>query len=254
MSGRPRKPVTDVGPELEGTGRYHWALDDAPRLNNSTPGTEGDDALTKKVLENLGEDSASRGATCRKVVFTIRSHDQGWGGSSSDKGRYRGSFTWFDVGLERMVACREGKFSHARTDSALLNFIGNPETSTDEDTDTLDVEHPIVLTTRRILPAIQQADELEFALLSDKTCLQKNKTAINRFQDHTITWRATDDVHPESIEGDALEEQGRGRASLTGEFVRNLKVGDIITVWAKARFPGWANIVTDVKVDVYWAV
>jgi hypothetical protein len=61
-------------------------------------------------------------------------------------------------------------------------------------------------------------------------------------------------VHPDSPEADALEEQGRGRASLNGEFVRNLRVGDLITVWAKARFGGWANIVTDVKVDVYWAV
>jgi hypothetical protein len=101
--------MTDVGPELEGTGKYTWSLEGAPLLNNCTPGEEGDNELTKQVLNTLGDDAATRGATCRKIVFTIRSHDQGWGGSAADKGTYRGSFTWFDVGLERVVAKREGK-------------------------------------------------------------------------------------------------------------------------------------------------
>jgi hypothetical protein len=105
----PKPIVTDVGPELEGTGRYPWALEEAPIFNKSEPVERDDDPLTKKVLDSLGDDSASRGATCRKIVFTIRSRDQGWGGSAADKGTYRGSYTWFDVGLERMVARREGK-------------------------------------------------------------------------------------------------------------------------------------------------
>jgi len=42
----------------------------------------------------------------RKIVFTLRSHDQGWGGQSADHGTYHGSWTWFDVGLERFD--REG--------------------------------------------------------------------------------------------------------------------------------------------------
>jgi len=37
----------------------------------------------------------------RKIVFTLRSHDQGWGGDYADHGTYHGSYTWFDVGLER---------------------------------------------------------------------------------------------------------------------------------------------------------
>ena len=38
---------------------------------------------------------------CRRIVFTIRSHDQGWGGDPGDAGTYNGSWTWFEVGLER---------------------------------------------------------------------------------------------------------------------------------------------------------
>lgn len=111
MSDAPRRPITHVGPELEGTGRYHWDLDGAPLIRDSGSGEDGDDDLTKKMLEGLGEDAASRGAACRKIVFSIRSHDQGWGGSAADKGTYRGSYTWFDIGLERVVARREGMSS-----------------------------------------------------------------------------------------------------------------------------------------------
>jgi len=33
-----------------------------------------------------------------------------------------------------------------------------------------------------------------------------------------------------------------------------MKVGDVVPVWGKARFPGWANVVEMVKIDIYWAV
>jgi hypothetical protein len=244
----PGKLYTDVGPELEGTGRHSWNLEGAPLIMGSAAGEDGDDELTKKVLQGLGDDSASRGLTCRKIVFTIRSHDQGWGGSSAaDKGTYRGSFTWFDVGLERVVAKRQGKSLIQKVISALLTFA-------DDESGTSNSHNPIVLTTRQTLPQFSPSQEPEFPLLPGRTCLQKNLTATSTFQDHVIEWRATDNIHEESPEADALEEQGRGRATLDGEFVRNLKIGDAITVWGKARFGGWSNIITDVNVDVYWAV
>ena len=91
-------------------------------------------------------------------------------------------------------------------------------------------------------------------LMPGPTVLQKNVTAKSTSTEHTITWSCNDYVHPESPEGDALEGEGRGRASANGEYVRDLKMGDAVTVWAKARFPGWSNTVEEVKIDVYWAV
>lgn len=44
----------------------------------------------------------------RKIVFTIKSHDQGWGGEHFDQ-EYKGSYTWFDVGREEVCAFPEGK-------------------------------------------------------------------------------------------------------------------------------------------------
>jgi hypothetical protein len=33
-----------------------------------------------------------------------------------------------------------------------------------------------------------------------------------------------------------------------------MAVGDVITLWGRARFPGWINHIQEVKIDVYWAV
>lgn len=75
-------------------------------------------------------------------------------------------------------------------------------------------------------------------------------------KEHRVVWSYTDDIPHSTLTqlGLSLEERGRGKATGNGEFVRNLKLGDIVTVWAKARFPGWVNYVENVKVDVYWAV
>lgn len=86
-------------------------------------------------------------------------------------------------------------------------------------------------------------------------CLQKNLTATRESQEHKIVWSYQADVQdPDSIAAKALEDQGRGRETANGEYVRNMQIGDIVTVWAKARFPGWVNVVESIEIDVYYAV
>jgi hypothetical protein len=84
--------------------------------------------------------------------------------------------------------------------------------------------------------------------------LQSNRTAYRNSKEHVITWASDDYIDPTSSEADELEAEGRGRCTGNGNFVRSLKVGDIITIWAKARFPGWENVVQEVKIEVYWVV
>lgn len=85
--------------------------------------------------------------------------------------------------------------------------------------------------------------------------LQSNVVVDKHMRTHRITWSWTDNItNPESAEAKELEEQGRGTLSADGEFVRNLQLGDVVTVWAKARFPGWVNHVQKVQVKVYWAI
>lgn len=92
------------------------------------------------------------------------------------------------------------------------------------------------------------------ALEPDMTCLQKNLTAVKTLQMRKIVWSCDDNIDPDSIYGKQLDTMGRGRATATGEFVRNMRIGDVVTVWAKARFQAWVNIIEEVKIDVYWAV
>jgi hypothetical protein len=89
----------------------------------------------------------------------------------------------------------------------------------------------------------------------DKWVIQHNKTADRTWQDHVVTWTWQDDIQPGSEASEKLRtEKGRGRETGDGSFVRDLKMGDVITVWAKARFSAWVNHVEKVKIDVYWAV
>jgi hypothetical protein len=65
-------------------------------------------SVTEEVLKHWTANSLTRVEyPCRKIVFTIKSRDQGWGGSHGQGGTYEGSYTWFDVGMERMSATKE---------------------------------------------------------------------------------------------------------------------------------------------------
>lgn len=84
--------------------------------------------------------------------------------------------------------------------------------------------------------------------------IQKNKGRNGTFQHHVVTWSWTDSISADSDEGKNLEAIGRGRATGNGEFVRSLQMGDVVTLWAKARFLAWTNRFQDVSVKVYWAM
>lgn len=70
------------------------------------------DSATYEVKKLWEAKSLPRSITpCRKIVFTIKSHDQGWGGGhGAMRGTYHGGFTWFDFGLEKLSACKESEF------------------------------------------------------------------------------------------------------------------------------------------------
>jgi hypothetical protein len=66
--------------------------------------------VSDQVISQLRSKFQPRGDhPCRKIVFTIRSHDQGWANDVENRGTYNASFTWFDIGLEKLVSFRESK-------------------------------------------------------------------------------------------------------------------------------------------------
>ncbi|OIW30839.1 hypothetical protein CONLIGDRAFT_630748 [Coniochaeta ligniaria NRRL 30616] len=179
---------------------------------------------------------------CRKIVFTIRSHDQGWGGEQPHHGTYEGSWTWFDAGLEKFDA---GEETEEEDNSDSPNFTLTKLRSI----------WPEVVAVSRDGAADTYAFHHE--LLADQGHkIQANVLARRPFTDHRVEWSWTDDIDPSG--GDARLEQlvkaGRGTGTGNGEFVRNLTLGDVVTVWGRARFPAWVNTVERVRIDVYWAV
>ena len=84
--------------------------------------------------------------------------------------------------------------------------------------------------------------------------IQRNVVALAETKEHKITWSYNDNVIPDSLEAIELGKRGRGQDSANGEFVRRLEAGDVVTVWGKARFPGWVNHVDEIKMDIFWVV
>ncbi|KAG9252506.1 uncharacterized protein F5Z01DRAFT_232268 [Emericellopsis atlantica] len=183
----------------------------------------------------------------RKVVFTVKMKDQGWvGGRQHQKGAFNGSWTWVEAGLERFDSeqeCDENCVADARYNSASSTAHALP-----------------LCALRSIYPEAKSAREegkfnYQHELAADQEReIQRSRLATREWLSKTITWRWTDSIDPESEDGEELFQEGRGRGSATGEFVRNLKLGDVITIWGKARFRGWVLNLEKVKVDVYWAV
>lgn len=212
--------------------------------------------VTNKVLEYWKSIYPHRGQhPCRKIVFTMESKDQGWGGSSRNRATYKGSYSWFDVGKEHFEA---------------LNVPANSSVSQPtEDYCQLvpdDDESELICVPSTIEPEVVQEpsrhSDVENAptykfnhpFLPSSTSLQANVVAGKTDKEHVITWSADDNVQEDSPEAIVLENEGRGKATGNGNFVRDLQMGDIITVWARARFPGWRNDVSKLAIDVYWAV
>lgn len=172
----------------------------------------------------------------RKIVFKIKARDQGWGGTNGDRNTYRGSWTWFEAGLERFDghSANEGSESPLPFRADALNSI-----------------HPLAET----LTGADGTVRFQFPLNpSSQHTVQRNLTAAKNMSDYEVAWTWTDSTDPESLEAESIDERGRGKASANGEFVRNLKLGDVVTLWGKARFMGWANNIDSASIIVYWAV
>lgn len=159
----------------------------------------------------------------------------GWGGSDGDQGTYRGSWTWFDVSVETL----------------------NEETHRTQDISNWPVD---VLFHESDSSVLQEA-QLHFTRRDDEhpflpppTHLQRNVTAQDETEHHSVTWRYNDFIEENSPAAAVADSRGQGWKSLDGTFVRSLRAGDCITLWNRARFPGWTSEIETAKIAVYWAV
>jgi hypothetical protein len=186
---------------------------------------------------------------CRRIVFTIKSQDQGWGGEPGTQNTFKGSWTWFEAGLERWC-----KTSPAHADPA------GQQTQQEEQNQQPSLKLDDLCT---VFPEVKR-DEKAGGYTFDHPLhpredlkIQCNRTASREPEVHRVVWSYNDDIDPNrdvKAAQNLAVEQGRGMATGNGKFVRDLKLGDVVTVWAKARFASWINHVHFVKMDVYYAI
>lgn len=212
----------------------------------------------------------------RKIVFDIVSSDQGHGGlepGTRDGAPYDNSHTWFDVGLDRFDKSIPRKDTTLPTPRKSFGFGGLTDTSHIapagvKECDLADQIHPCMI--RPIWPIStstnsdtdqnidrRQATEeaviyhhYHHALHPDRQhVIQFNKRAVRQLQHYHVEWSWLDcSVNEDEDMGFAGHAPGGN-----GDFVRSLGLGDMVTIWGRARYGGWANNVSKIDVKIYYA-
>jgi len=210
-------------------------------------GTQGDVVLTKQWKSGsqefrLGveddEDSETRDwlpprgeHPCRMIEFNLWSSDQGWSDNHINHGTYQDSYTWFDASVE------------------------TPNLDTSNSKAVIWPSHLLIYDSNAAnLPFEFTRRDPAHPFLPPPTHLQRNIHAQHNTHHHTITWHYLDSIDENSPAAVEADNRGQGWKSLDGSFVRSLKMGDCITLWMRARFPGWKLDAKMAKIDLYWAV
>lgn len=216
------------------------------------------------------------------------------GEAADTKGTYRPSYTWFDAEIERYTPGAQKSQAHrnpskytvhdflpawerlptpgtagpslpprpwiepspylgeqaseneqtSRSGSSTDPVVRSEEVGTADDNEDRYIHYPIFPNDYRGPLSFDRPDYR----------VQTNVHARRSTTEHRIVWDYRDTIDPESPEAEALTMIGRGAVSGDGRFVRALRVGDCVTLWAKARFPAWTNHVEYASVEIYFAV
>ncbi|KAH7903140.1 hypothetical protein BJ138DRAFT_199951 [Hygrophoropsis aurantiaca] len=185
------------------------------------------DPANGKWLPPRGENPA------RKIVFKLWSKDQGWSNEPNNHGTYQESYTWFDAGIE---APKSDNITPNDPISWPVHLIAHPSDSSSR------------------LSSFEFITENQTPFLPPPTTLQRNVHAKKSVHNHSVVWHYLDCVEEGSADAIEAGERGQGWKSFDGTLVRGMKAGDCITLWMRARFPGWAMHVSKVTIDTYWAV
>ncbi|KAI1819509.1 hypothetical protein F4861DRAFT_136388 [Xylaria intraflava] len=227
----------------EPMGLTAWHSNDQERWQTQAPAFKLEEEYSRKELQRFIEGpSLTLAHPLRKLVFDITSKDQGWGGDYGSKDTFRSSWTWFDAGIDRFDK------GHICSTECMEN--------SEDGTANASEGVPTTCSMRPVWPPLKENlseyDHQLFPAADHK--IQCNLVAADDWQRHHVEWSWTDDIDPESSASQELDEKGRGSNTGDGSFVRSLRIGDMVTIWAHARYPGWVNNVRKVQVRACWAV
>ncbi|KLJ06325.1 hypothetical protein EMPG_10257 [Blastomyces silverae] len=202
------------------------------RIVSHGPGVYGLILKGPQIRELKQSGGELRDLRIKAVRFEIASHDQGWGGEAGTRGTYHGAFSWFEATiLRRNDRSGAGVEPPPNVEPVVPDrtFIGYSEVYRPFGWDFATDDKGDVLT----------------------WLVQKNKVAIKETQTREIVWMLDGDGG-KGHEQAKSEEEDTGSGSGDG-FVRTLRPGDVICLWARAIYPGWANVVEKAKIEVAYS-
>ena len=190
----------------------------------------------------------------REIVWTLKSHDQGWSGEPPDThGTYRCSHTWFDACIDRPLPnfFLSPSVTEATYSDSLLHKPAPLPSDPRPDDRSPQVQAEILRDAgfATVQPPIFPAEEG----LEGDYHLQHNVQSKAQPTEHRIVWSYLDNMDP-ATSGQELSDVGKGSRSGDGTFVRCLQAGDCIALWARARYPAWSNFLDSASVSVYFAI
>ncbi|OJD13501.1 hypothetical protein AJ78_06048 [Emergomyces pasteurianus Ep9510] len=201
------------------------------RITSRGPGVYGLILKGPQIRELKQDGLELRDLKIESVKFEIVSHDQGWGGQGMP-GSYNHSFSWLEVTILRRA-------SHSE-------FGVEPPPN-------IDLDPGDNYTTPANYSEAYRQFGWDFATDDKGNMLiwlvQKNRVAKGESLTHEIVWRCEN----HDGEGQYAEfEEATGSGSGEG-FVRALQPGDVIFLWARAIYPGWANVVEKAVIEVAYS-
>ncbi|KAI0440027.1 hypothetical protein F4803DRAFT_529051 [Xylaria telfairii] len=226
----------------EPLGINTWHPDNRDRWQLAAPARKLDKEYSPEELQSFVEGPVSSlEHPVRKIVFDIVGRDQGWSHQVESHHTYRDSWTWFNAGIDRFDKAH--KYSEDGDNSEPEAFASP-------------IRAPTTAAMRPVWPLLKESlTEYDHGLLpTPDHMIQCNRVAEHAWQHHHVEWSWKDNIDPKSDEAYQLGKDGRGPATADGSFLRHLRLGDMVTVWEHARFPGWVNSVQKVEVRVYWAL
>ncbi|KAJ3507335.1 hypothetical protein NLJ89_g6363 [Agrocybe chaxingu] len=171
----------------------------------------------------------------REVRVKLESHDQGWCSDDSSPHRYVPSWTWFEAAIIRDP---RHLISSPEADASVKKALANSRCERELEPSVITVRNPHA-------PAGRWEDVWD---------VQRNMRAHKVFASHEVCFQEdSEDVAsgktPGRIGSDCMTGAGSGDG-----FVGALEKWDRIAIIARAMYPGWANFVRKIELEVYYSV
>lgn len=170
-------------------------------------------------------------------------------------GSFEGAYSWFEASIFRRVAAAEHPGEYSEDDTvarglSLRDLLVGP-------TKTLrDALEERYCTPASILPFLAEFGYTPVTHPSGPDGqesmvwpVQRNRVAHPTFAHYHVEWRAPAD--PDADVAERARERGCGSGA---GFLETLRPGDVVALWMRAQYPGWANHVNDASVKVLYDV